>query len=129
MNVTVEKTPIRLRCPQQLITVTSIAKRPGQHVGAAIRTDHIKSFLQQSDGVKTSSGGYIQHRTSTVLLEQTDKEVTLRFSPCIPVDQSIPAISEVFDVLLLVVIRLANRFRRLSKTLLIVLRLQWMVLR
>ena len=49
MDIAVEKAPIRLGRAQELIAITGIPEGPGKHVGAAIGTDNIKSFFQQTD--------------------------------------------------------------------------------
>ena len=77
------------------------------------------AFPQQMHGMKTRSGGHIQHGTGAVLAQQLHEEVSLRILPGIPVDQSIPAIGELFDVFLLIVIRFTNRLRRIAKMLMV----------
>ena len=91
--------------------------------------DDIKALLQQTDRMKAGAGGDIQNRVGAVLLENTDKEVTLRLSPCVPVDQAVPAVGEVLDVLLLIVISFTNGLRRITETLMIRLSGSELVLR
>ena len=69
--------------------------------------------------MKARSGGHIQHGTGAVLAQQLHEEVSLRFLPGIPVDQSIPAIGELFDVFLLIVVRFPDTFGLMPEALLV----------
>jgi hypothetical protein len=63
--------------------------------------------------MESGSGSHIQHAFGTALSEQLDEEVALAFVARIPIDQLVPLVDEAFDILLLIMVRIAD-FDRIS---------------
>ena len=119
VNITVQKAPIGLGRPQQLVAVTGIAKGARQHVWTAVGADHIEPLLEESNRVKPCPRGDIEHRFRTVLPQDADIKITFSLGSGLPINQTVPTICKLLDVLLLIVIRLPNGFGDRTETLFI----------
>merc|ERR1719473_597346 len=111
MNITVQETPVGLGRAQELITVAGISESPGEHIWTSVSTHNIKTLFQQPHRMEACTRRHIEHGTRSMLFEKSNEKITFGFGSGIPVDQPIPAVCEIFDVLLLVMIRFPNRFR------------------
>ena len=61
--------------------------------------------------------GHIQNGLGSMLMQQLHEEIAFGFFACLPIDQAIPAVSKLLDVLLLVVVRFPHAFGGLAEPL------------
>src|SRR5699024_6236432 len=69
---------------------------------------HVETGAHQLHGVEASTAGGVDHCSATVTFQYVDEEVAFAGRASVPIDQFIPALHEVVDIFVLVMIGFAD---------------------
>src|SRR5699024_4473931 len=107
-HVTTHPAPVGLHGLQYVAALAGILECLAEHLRAAIHAGHVETGAHQLHGVEASTAGGVDHWSATVTFQYVDEEVAFAGRASVPIDQFIPALHEVVDIFVLVMIGFAD---------------------